>query len=149
MALNARQESNGGWSLVGRNGVRAVHFMPQNRGLSYIVGQVARTDTTAKTIGVVPKGGIPVSIMWTGVANSDAATTATLSVGYTTGTEFLNGVNVKTGSTSQNFAASGAALGAALSATVDTPITAVYAETGTASTTGGPWTVVIGYFMPG
>lgn len=149
MALNARQEDNGGFSLVGRNGVRAVHFMPQNRGLSYLVGQVARTDTTAKTLGVVPRGGIPVSVMWTGVANSDAATTATLSAGYTTGAEFINAVNVKTGSTSQNVPASGAALGAALSSTVDTTITGIYAETGTASTTGGPWTVVIGYFMPG
>lgn len=149
MALNARQESNGGMSLVGRNGVRAAHFMPQNKAMSYLVGQVARTDTTAKTLGVIPRGGIPVSVMWTGVANSDAATTATLSVGYTTGTEFLNGVNVKTGSTSQNLPASGAALGAALSASADTTITGVYAETGTASTTGGPWTVVVGYFMPG
>ena len=143
-----KQTSRGGLSIATQSGRTIQHFAAANKGLSHIVGQIARTDTTAVTIGEIPAGGIPVSLMWVGIANSDAGTTGTISCGYTTGTEFLNGVNVKASSTAQTSPAAGAALGAVLSATAATSITAVYAETGDASTTGGPWTIVIGYFVP-
>lgn len=146
--MNIKQGPSGTMSLVGPEGVVVQKFHPGNKGVGAMVGQIARTDTTARVLGYIPAGCIPISLMWVGPANSDAATTATMSVGYTTGTEFLNGVNVKASSTTQTFPAAGAALGAALSATADTPITGVYAETGTASTTGGPWTIRIEYFQP-
>lgn len=146
--MNIKQGPGGVMSFVGPEGDTVMSMHPGNNSKSSIVGQIRRTDTTAKVLGYIPAGAIPISLMWVGVANSDAATTATMSVGYTTGTEFLNGVNVKASSTTQTSPAAGAALGAVLSATADTAITGVYAETGTASTTGGPWTVVIDYFMP-
>lgn len=151
MAMNLRQNADGSAAVVGDNatdsGKQVANFYPGNKVLSAVVGTVARTDTTAKNLGVMPAGAIPVSTRWSGPVNSDAGTTATLSAGHTAGTEFIDAVSVKSGSASQNLPASGANFGSAISTTADTTITGVYAETGTASTTGGPWTVIVEYYM--
>lgn len=130
-------------------GMRVAHYEAQNASLNYLCGQLARTDTVAKQLGVLPAGAVPCSLSWGGAANSNAATSATISVGYQggTGTELLNAQDVKTNSVNQNFPAAGAALHTTRAA--DTVVTGVYAESGTASTAGGPWTVTIGYFLTG
>jgi len=105
---------------------------------------VARTDTVAKNLFTLPKDFVPSSIEVWGAAVSDAGTTATVSVGKSggTGAEFLSAFDVK-GATGngQQFPSAALLIGTALVA--DTIVTGTYAETGTASTTGGPWTVII------
>lgn len=111
------------------------------------IGSVARTDTTAKTLFRLPAGCIPTNILVAATAPSNAGTTATLSVGRVGGaaTDFLNALDIKTAGTgggSQKPTGSASVLfGVALAA--DTDITGTYAETGGASSSGGPWLVII------
>lgn len=111
--------------------------------------QVARTDTTAFEAFVLPKNAVVAGEYVLGVTASDAATTATLTMGVGTGTELLNAFDVK-GATGQGYhpagAASGSYIGTQLSA--DTLFKVKYAETGTASATGGPWLVKVEYYIP-
>lgn len=108
---------------------------------------VSRTMTAATQIATLPKGARILMLVLRGTA-SDAGTTATLSFGTTTSANELvnaqsvlsagagNGVNVLKGVTGLT--------GAGAVATKDTPIFALYAETGTASTAGA-WQVDIVY----
>lgn len=112
--------------------------------------QVARTDTTAFDAFVMPKGAVLAGAYVIGKTNSDAATTAGLSVGSVPGStnEIINAHNLKTRGngyyTVDN--AGGSKMGEQF--TSDTLIKAIYAETGTASTTGGPWLVKVEYYFP-
>lgn len=120
---------------------------PNGRNLVAFVGSIARTDTSAKRLFRLPAGSIPVALQYSSPAASDAGTTATISVGQSggTGTEYLATQDVKTAGTGrgQQFPAGPSAtlLGAIQASAVD--VTGVYAESGTASTTGGPWVVTI------
>ncbi len=109
---------------------------------------IARTDTTAKSLFTLPAGAVVVGVESYWTANSDAGTTATFSVGKSggTGAEYVSAVSVKTGASTRNLHSS-ANLYAAAGAT-DTIITGIYAETGTASTTGGPINVRVDYYVP-
>lgn len=110
--------------------------------------QVSRTDTTATVKCVLPADASILGFLIYGVA-SNAATTATLSFGSTvTSTEFVNGQDVKTTGglviPTSTFSTNlpqleNIPLGA------DIQIFAKYAETGGASTLGGPWKVVVWY----
>lgn len=110
--------------------------------------QVLRTDTTASLKCVLPADASIVDVDIFGVA-SNAATTATISVGTTTtSNEIINAQDVKTAgghirpttSWSTNYPnQTNYPLGA------DIQIYAKYAETGTASTLGGPYTIVVYY----
>lgn len=117
------------------------------RQVTSYIGSIARTDTAAKTLFTLPAGFIPTNILLAAPAASDASVSATVSVGTVGGaqTDFLNAIDVKTAGTgkgSQKPTGSGSAwFGAALAAAK--VVTGIYAESGTASTTGGPWTVVI------
>lgn len=109
---------------------------------------VARTDTAAKNLFVVPHGAIIDELVIFSPAASDAGTTATLSVGKTgTNTFFVNARDVKTASTGlgQQVPAAVQLAGAGTrgAQAADLQIVGIYAETGTASTTGGPWTVTM------
>lgn len=113
---------------------------------SYI-GSIARTDTTAKTLFALPAGFLPTNILVAATAASDAGTTATISVGTVGGaqTDYLNALDVKTAGTgkgSQKPTGSGSAwFGTPLAARQ--VVTGIYAESGGASTTGGPWVLII------
>jgi len=148
MPIIACPEQGGGASLrlAGR---RIGYAMPINQGLNVFCGQITRLDVGPKIIGAIPAGGIPAYLMWSGRADSNAGATATIAVGYFNGTgvELLGNTDVKTGSVTTHFPAAGASMHQALA--TDTPITASYAETGAVSTLGGPWTVIVGFFMPG
>ena len=113
--------------------------------------QIARTDTTAFDAFVLPKSAVLVGAYVIGQTASDAATTATISVGSNPGTsnEVIAAFDVK-GTTGQGYDTAGVKGGTGLGvqATADTLIKAVYAETGTASTTGGPWLVKVEYYYP-
>lgn len=109
--------------------------------------RVVRTDTTASVKMVLPGDATIIDIKIIGVA-SDAATTATLSVGSTsTSTEYINAQDVKTaGGMIRPLSALSAVNIPNLEnapVTGDLPIYAKYAETGTASTVGGPYTVLV------
>ena len=114
------------------------------------VVQVARTDTTAFNAFVLPKGSVMAGVYVLGVTASDAATTAIIDVGTNPATadEVLDSFSVKT--SGDGYFAAGAAAGTALGVqhTADTLYKAAYSESGTASTTGGPWLVKVEYYMP-
>lgn len=118
---------------------------------------VARTDTTAFEAFSLPKGAVIAGAYVMGQTASNAGTTAIISVGSNPGTtnQCLASFSVKT--SGAGYFAAGAAAGtsvgnattsgqAGLSA--DTLMKAVYAETGTASNTGGPWLVKVEYYIP-
>ena len=112
--------------------------------------RVARTNTTASVMAVIPQDATILNIALSGITASDAATTATVSVGTTsTANEWINAFDVKTTSTGagQNLPPLVAGLGNlnGLPAGTDVQVYAKYAETGTASTTGGPWYINIYY----
>lgn len=117
------------------------------RNLTTFVGSVARTDTSAKILFTLPEGAIPVDLVYSSPAASNAGTTATLSVGKSggTGVEFLNAADVKTAGTgagAQHPAGPTTSLfGTPLAAAA--VVTGTYAETGAASSAGGPWVVTI------
>jgi hypothetical protein len=114
---------------------------------------VARTDTTAFVGVVLPKYAIPVGYYVLGRVASNAATTANINVGTSaTATELVNAYDVKTAATATGYSAVGAAaVGAQIGVQrdADTPVYFKYAETGTASTAGGPWIVKVEYLIPG
>ena len=120
---------------------------PSGRTVVAFVGTVARTDTTAKSLFVLPAACIPLAVQYSSVAASNAATTATLSVGKSggTGVEYLNAADVKTAATGAgqvNPNGPAASLLGQITAASQN-VTGIYAETGAASNTGGPWVVTI------
>lgn len=122
---------------------------PSSKDVVVKAFRVARTDTTAAVKAVLPADATIIDIWLVGAA-SDAATTATVSIGSTsTSTEFVNGQDVKTagGSIRPSTAYQAANLPNLenIPLSGDISVYAKYAETGTASTTGGPWTVFIEY----
>lgn len=120
---------------------------PNGRQPSAFVGSIARTDTAAKRLFDLPVGCIPVALHYSSPAASDAGTTATISVGKLggTGTEYLATQDVKTVGTGrgQQVPVGPAATLLGIPTTAAQTVTGVYAETGGASTTGGPWVVTL------
>lgn len=104
---------------------------------------VARTDTSAKDIFKLPAGATLLGFVVSGPTASNAGTTGVLDIGKTgTGDFYVADDDVKTNGAKARFLA--AAAGGDVGAT-DIQVTATYAETGTASTAGGPWTVTALY----
>ena len=126
---------------------------PKPRGSEAKFIKIVRTDTTAFNAAVLPKDAVVHGIYVVGHAASDAATSATISVGTTaTANEILSAFDVKTAATGEGYSAGGAAVvGTYLCSklTEDAQIWAKYAESGTASTVGGPWFVKIEYSVVG
>jgi hypothetical protein len=122
---------------------------PSSKDVVVKAFRVARTDTTASVKAVLPADATIIDIWLVGAA-SDAATTATVSIGSTsTSTEFVNGQDVKTAGgsirPSTSYQAANLPNLENIPLSGDISVYAKYAETGTASTTGGPWTVFIEY----
>lgn len=112
--------------------------------------QVARTDTTAFEAFVLPKNAVIVGAYVMGGVVSNAASTAVIDVGTNPGTadELVDSFDVITNGKGYYpvEAASGTVMGTQL--TADTLYKARYAETGTASSAGGPWLVKVEYYIP-
>lgn len=113
--------------------------------------QIARTDTTAFEAFVIPQGAIICGAYVMGQTASDAATTAIVSVGTNPGTtdDCISAFDVKA-STGAGYYAVGAFEGTQIGSLQTTAklMKAKYTETGTASTTGGPWLVKVEYYFP-
>lgn len=93
----------------------------------------------------IPAGFTPTSLRVIGTAASNAGTSASLSIGsggYAS-TNFVSALDVKSGlgSVGQALPSSALLIGAPLP--FDTVLTATYTESGTASTAGGPWSVIL------
>lgn len=121
-------------------------------GLTKVI-KIVRTDTTAFVAAWLPKDAVLTGMYVVGQVASDAATSASISVGSTsTANEYLAAYDVKTAATGEGYNPAGAAaVGSAFmeKLTADTPVYAKYTESGTASTTGGPWYVKIEYSVVG
>ena len=112
--------------------------------------QVARTDTTAFDAFVLPANAVIAGAYCIGNAVSNAQTTATIQLGTNPGTsnEIINNFDVKTNGA--GYFPVGAAAGASMGqqVTSDTRYRARYVESGTASTSGGPWLLKVEYYIP-
>ena len=111
------------------------------------IASIARTDTSTKNLFTIPINAIPLRIAVYIPTASDAGSTATISVGKTgTNTYFVNGFDVK-GNSGQQSPSAVSHLMSAVSTSAATQITGVYAETGGASSTGGPFYVLFEYYL--
>lgn len=105
---------------------------------------VARTDTTAKSLFVIPALAEIVEIIISGNTASNAGTTAVLDIGKTgSNSFFVNDYSLLTASGLGVHVPAAVNMGSV--GATDITVNATYAETGTASTTGGPWTVTVVY----
>lgn len=121
---------------------------PASKDLQCQVFTVSRTDLVASLKSMLPADASLVSIVREASVASDAATTATVTI-----TMANNSGTVST--FADNVKANGATTGFVnmtnlpnlepLPLVGDLTITAVYAETGTASTTGGPWNYIVSF----
>lgn len=118
-------------------------FFPRGRSTVLHTNQVARTDTSAKDLFTLKAGDIPLRLAIQGAAVSNAGTSATLSIGSTSNVAyFLAGFDVK-GSGGVGYATPSSTANLAVPLSFDTVVQATYAEAGTASSSGGPWTVIL------
>lgn len=116
---------------------------PASKMIHVKTGTVARTDTTAKTLFGLPKGAVVLFSLVEYQTASDAGTSATVEVGLDADQDALgNGVSVKAAADRPTLC-SGASVGSATSS--DGVVTGIYAETGTASNTGGPFNISVFY----
>ena len=112
------------------------------------VCQVARTDTSQFEAFALPAGAVVLGAYVVGTTASNAATTAVVRLGTSgTPTAVINNFDVKTNA---GYFPANAAVGALMGTqlTADTKLLAQYAETGTASTAGGPWLLKVEYYLP-
>lgn len=105
---------------------------------------IGRGQTSSAVMFTLPPGSTILEASVIGTTNSDAGTSARVSIGSSGGggKDFLADFNVKTNGASQSFPSS-FKTGSVTPSTNATIVTGIYAEDGGASTTGGPWTVVI------
>jgi hypothetical protein len=108
---------------------------------------VARTDTTDKVLFTLPANAVVVAIFVNSPAASDAGTTAILDIGKVGTLEhFIANFDIKTAATGAGSNLIDAiTLGSVGSTAIQ--VTGKYAETGGASTTGGPWSVVFLFYV--
>jgi len=124
-------------------------LIPVSKDVAVKAFSVLRTDTSATVKLILPADASILNIIMLGSSNSDAATTATvtLTVSDNTGTISTGtAVNVKTaGATTAIVQMSALPNLQPLPLAGDLKVNATYAETGTASTTGGPYTFIVTY----
>jgi len=123
-------------------------LIPAAKDLQIKVFQVTRSNTASTLKAVIPADASITSVKLFGSSNSNAGTTATLTINVNnnTGTISTGSVNLLTGG-----ATTGAIQMSALPNIEPLPllgdlqIFAQYAETGAASSAGGPWFVEVQY----
>jgi hypothetical protein len=122
---------------------------PVAKDVDVKVFAVSRSDTTSTLKCVLPADASILNIVKTGNTNSDAASTATVSLVVSNNTGAIStgtAYDVKTAGTTTGFVTMpGLPNLEPQPLTGDLKITATYAETGTASTTGGPWYFEVTY----
>lgn len=121
---------------------------PPGRNVQVKTFTIARSETTAAIKAMLPKNAQLMNLYLFAATASNAGTTATVSVGNTsTSNEFVSAQDVKTNAGLIRPTTTVGGLWTA--ATADVPVYAKYAETGTASSAGGPWTVAVEYVITG
>lgn len=123
-------------------------LIPSGKADGLKVFQATRTDTVATLKAVTGASTSIMQVTVYGSVASDAATTATvtITVANNTGTISTGVVDVKAnGATTAIVQMSNLPNIEPIPATGDLKISAVYAETGGASTTGGPWKFRVDY----
>ena len=106
--------------------------------------RIARTDTTAKDLFVLEQGDIPMSLRLYGDTASNAGTSARLSIGSTgNASYFVPNIEVKSGANAAAQSTPSTVSNLMEPLPFQTTVTGTYVETGTASTAGGPWSVVM------
>lgn len=126
-------------------------LIPTGKYLESKMFQVPRTQTVSSTEVVLPSDASIIRVTFFSGTASNAATTATVTVNVTnnTGTISTGVVDVKGAATTtaivQMSALPNLEVVPSATRTGDIRINAVYAETGTASSTGGPWNFLVEY----
>jgi len=123
-------------------------LIPSSKDETCKVFQVSRTQTVSTLEAVLPADASIIGVKVYGSTNSDAATTATVTItaANNSGTISTGTVDVKAnGTTTAIVQMSNLPNIEPRPLTGDITISAVYAETGTASTTGGPWKFLVEY----
>ena len=118
--------------------------VPGNKEIREQLFQVKRADTVAVLKAIVPADASIMTLNFFANGNSNAGTTATITFNVTnnTGTLATGVVDVKgSGNTIALVQMVGLPNLENIPLQGDISVTAVYAETGTVSTVGGPWTV--------
>jgi len=124
-------------------------LIPTSKDVVVKAFQVLRTDTTATLKAVLPADASLLDVDIYGVA-SNAGTTATVSIGTTSANsnEIINAQDVKTAGgkirPTTSYSTSWPNI-QPVPLVGDIQIYAKYAETGTASSAGGPYTIVVYY----
>lgn len=128
---------------------QASPLIPTSKDVVVKAFQVSRTDTTSTLKAVLPGDASILNIVMAGSVSSDAGTTATVTIVVSDNTGAIStgtAVNVKSsGATTQIVQMPSLPNLQPVPLTGDLKITATYAETGTASTTGGPYTFIVTY----
>lgn len=107
--------------------------------------QITRTDTASVQKASLPANASILNVSVRRTVTSDGQT-ASISVGAgSTTNNLISGLDVKTAGLTFGTLDTQIAQPEGNQPGTDIPITAVYTETGTASTTGGPWVVMIQY----
>lgn len=132
-------------SPIAANGPSAT--TPFNKDVVVKAFAINRTDTTASVKCVLPADATIIDVRVISTAVSNAGTSATVSVGIPgTNGYFVSGLDVKTSAGKLNTTGATNLLNLEnIPQGPDIQITGVYAETGTASTAGGPFYVVVEY----
>jgi hypothetical protein len=122
---------------------------PSGKSTNAKIFQVTRTDTVAVLKAALPAQSSVLQVNIHGSSNSDAATTATIVITISNNTGVIStgtAVDVKgSGTVSALVQMSALPNIEPLPLAGDLQIKAVYAETGGASTTGGPWVFDVEY----
>jgi len=124
-------------------------LIPTNKDVQVKVIKVARTDTTSTLKAVLPADSsiVGIDLMGSTASNAGTSATLTLTVANQSGTISSGTYDVKTnGAVTNNITMSNLPNLQPVPLTGDITISGQYAETGTASTAGGPWNVVV-YFV--
>lgn len=153
MSFDIIQEARNGWKLIHDQTSTTVSYLDgTSKLLAAKMFPLARTHTGSTNMFTLPGDAIPVRVYLQSVTNSNAQSTATISVGVAGSTTYLlNGYDVRSsngfGSTLVNPVLN-LFNGLGSSHNTDVQVVGTYAETGGASTVGGPWNVVIEYYVP-
>lgn len=123
-------------------------LIPTSKEYCVKVFQVSRSNTTATLKAILPADSSITNIWFYKGTASDAGTSAsvTITAANNSGTISTGSYDVKTnGATSGVVQMSNLPNVQPVPLTGDITISATYAETGTASTTGGPWNILVEY----
>lgn len=142
-----------GFRLDDVSPARPSTLRPTGKTVLSKIFQVPRSQTTNSLEAVLPGAASIISFKLYQVTASNAATTAVVTIDDGSDTAYYGTVDVKGSAVgtvyvnAKNIPALEPSGSGATFPVADRKIFAKYAETGTASTTGGPWNIVVEYVI--